>query len=99
MSFFNSGVVEYTNFAFEEDRSVPYKDYLKFRRCPYRKLPLYYLHHSHVGGMFYYVSGANYFGESLEWSGYAIACWSMVAAQFAIWAIVFLGSRALQYHK
>jgi 3-oxo-5-alpha-steroid 4-dehydrogenase 1 len=51
------------------------------------------------GGMFRYVSGANYFGESLEWMGYAIACWSMVGAYFAIWTVVFLGSRALQYHQ
>ena len=26
------------------------------------------------GGMFEYVSGANFFGEILEWSGYALAC-------------------------
>ena len=29
------------------------------------------------GGMFEYVSGANYYGEILEWCGYALACWSL----------------------
>ena len=51
------------------------------------------------GGMFRYVSGANYFGEGLEWTGYAIACWSLIGVYFAVWTVVFLGSRALQYHQ
>lgn len=29
-----------------------------------------------VGGMFDYVSAANYFCESIEWAGFAIACWN-----------------------
>lgn len=29
-----------------------------------------------VGGMFEFVSGANYLGEIVEWTGFAIACWS-----------------------
>ena len=49
--------------------------------------------------MFDYVSGANYFGETLEWVGYAIACWNLQAASFAIFVMMFLGSRALQHHK
>lgn len=51
------------------------------------------------GGMFEYVSGANYFGESLEWTGYAIACWNAPAAAFALWTALFLGGRAIQHHK
>ena len=51
------------------------------------------------GGMFEYVSCANYMGETLEWVGYAIACWSAVAAQFSLWTFLFLGSRALQHHR
>ena len=27
--------------------------------------------------MFEYVSGANFFGEILEWTGFAVACWSL----------------------
>ena len=52
-----------------------------------------------TGGLFEYVSCANYFGEALEWTGYAIACWSVIGASFALWATLFLGSRALQHHK
>jgi len=52
-----------------------------------------------AGGLFDYVSCANYFGEAVEWTGYAIACWSAIAASFALWAFLFLGSRALQHHK
>ncbi len=29
------------------------------------------------GGMFEYVSGANFFGEILEWTGFAIAAWTL----------------------
>lgn len=63
----------------------------------------YLLESSHgwprVGGMFEYVSGANYFGESLEWTGYAIACWSWPGAIYAVWSTLFLGSRAIQHHR
>ena len=52
-----------------------------------------------VGGLFDYVSCANYFGEALEWTGYAIACWNPAAAQFAIWTTLFLCSRSLQHHR
>ena len=36
------------------------------------------------GGMFEYVSGANFFGEILEWFGFAIANWSYPAFAFAL---------------
>lgn len=49
--------------------------------------------------MFDYVSGANYFGEVVEWTGFAIACWNPVALSFAVFALFFLGSRARQYHR
>ena len=55
--------------------------------------------HDFTGGMFEYVSGANYFGESLEWTGYAIACWNAPATAFAAFTCLFLGSRALQHHR
>ena len=51
------------------------------------------------GGLFEYVSCANYLGEMVEWVGYAMACWSPVAGSFALWTTLFLGSRALQHHK
>ena len=35
------------------------------------------------GGMFEYVSGANYFGECIEWIGYALLSWNLGAFAFA----------------
>ncbi|KAM8966987.1 3-oxo-5-alpha-steroid 4-dehydrogenase 1 [Pelodytes ibericus] len=51
------------------------------------------------GGLFEYVSGANFFGEIVEWSGYAIAGWSLPAAAFAIFTTLVLTSRAKQHHQ
>lgn len=46
------------------------------------------------GGMFEYVSAANYFGEIVEWVGFAIACWSLPAAAFAFYTFSNVGPRA-----
>jgi len=51
------------------------------------------------GGAFNFVSGANFFGECLEWSGFAVACWSLPATAFAIFTIFNIGPRALQHHQ
>ena len=51
------------------------------------------------GGAFEFVSCANYFGETLEWWGYCIACWSPPAMVFAILTTCVLGTRALSHHK
>eukprot|EP00307_Rebecca_sp_RCC1486_P005611 CAMPEP_0119424114 /NCGR_PEP_ID=MMETSP1335-20130426/31822_1 /TAXON_ID=259385 /ORGANISM="Chrysoculter rhomboideus, Strain RCC1486" /LENGTH=250 /DNA_ID=CAMNT_0007449627 /DNA_START=1 /DNA_END=753 /DNA_ORIENTATION=- len=51
------------------------------------------------GGMFEYVSGANFFGECLEWSGFAIACWSFPAVAFALSVWFNIGPRAIQHHR
>lgn len=51
------------------------------------------------GGLFEYVSGANYFSECLEWTGYAIACWSWAGFAMAVFTTMFLGTRALQHHR
>ena len=50
------------------------------------------------GGMFEYVSGANYFGEILEWGGFALAAWSLPALSFALCTVLNLGPRALHHH-
>lgn len=34
------------------------------------------------GGAFDFVSGANFFGEILEWAGYAVAAWSLPAGEW-----------------
>ncbi|XP_053322852.1 3-oxo-5-alpha-steroid 4-dehydrogenase 1 [Spea bombifrons] len=51
------------------------------------------------GGLFEYVSGANFFGEILEWSGFAVAEWSIPGAAFAIFTTLVLSSRAQQHHQ
>ena len=51
------------------------------------------------GGMFEYVSSANYFGECLEWAGYGVACWSWAGVVMAVFTTLFLGPRALQHHR
>lgn len=40
------------------------------------------------GGMFEYVSGANFFGECVEWTGYAVA-----TGETGVWVFVCMGGR------
>ncbi|ELT93041.1 hypothetical protein CAPTEDRAFT_153061 [Capitella teleta] len=51
------------------------------------------------GGMFDYVSGANFLGEIIEWCGFAVACWTPYAAAFAFFTICNIGPRALSHHQ
>ncbi|CAH1793207.1 unnamed protein product [Owenia fusiformis] len=51
------------------------------------------------GGMFEYVSGANFFGEILEWSGFALACLNLQAAAFALFTFCNLVPRAYSHHQ
>nr|XP_020475960.1 3-oxo-5-alpha-steroid 4-dehydrogenase 2 [Monopterus albus] len=51
------------------------------------------------GGMFEFVSGANFFGEIVEWCGYAIAAWSLPSFAFAFHTICFIGPRACHHHR
>lgn len=50
------------------------------------------------GGLFEYVSGANYFGECLEWAGFALASWSLVAAAFAVFTFSNIAPRGYKHH-
>ncbi|KAL0628915.1 LOW QUALITY PROTEIN: 3-oxo-5-alpha-steroid 4-dehydrogenase 1 [Plecturocebus cupreus] len=50
------------------------------------------------GGLFEYVTAANYFGEIVEWGGYALASWSVEGAAFAFFTFCFLSSRAKGHH-
>ena len=50
------------------------------------------------GGFFRYVSCANYFGETVEWAGWALATWSLPGLGFAIWTVANLGPRARSHH-
>lgn len=56
----------------------------------------HYLPH---GGMFRYVSSANYFGELVEWIGFAVLTWSWAGAVFAWWTFANLTPRAHQIYK
>lgn len=51
------------------------------------------------GGMFEYVSGANFLGEITEWAGFALAGQSVHSLAFAIFTAVVLASRAVAHHK
>jgi 3-oxo-5-alpha-steroid 4-dehydrogenase 1 len=51
------------------------------------------------GGMFEYVTSANYLGELTEWVGWAIMTWSWAGLVFAIWTFANLGPRANTHHK
>ncbi|KAG8504822.1 3-oxo-5-alpha-steroid 4-dehydrogenase 2, partial [Galemys pyrenaicus] len=50
------------------------------------------------GGLFTYVSGANFLGEIVEWLGFALATWSLPAFAFAFFTLCFLGLRAFYHH-
>ncbi|KAG1956148.1 3-oxo-5-alpha-steroid 4-dehydrogenase 2a isoform X2 [Pimephales promelas] len=52
-----------------------------------------------TGGMFELVSGANFFGEIIEWCGYAVASWSFPAFSFALFTICSIGPRAYHHHR
>jgi hypothetical protein len=51
------------------------------------------------GGFFRYVSCPNFFGEILEWGGFAVMTWSPAALAFFVWTIVNLIPRALDHHR
>lgn len=50
-------------------------------------------------GMFRYVTGANYFGEVLEWTGFAVLTWSWAGAVFALWTFANLAPRAARTYN
>lgn len=45
-------------------------------------------------GLFRYVTSANYFGEFIEWVGFAVLTWSWAGAVFAWWTFANLAPRA-----
>ena len=56
-------------------------------------------HYIPRGGMFRYVSSANYFGELLEWTGFAVASWSWAGAVFVLWTFANLAPRSASLYK
>ena len=55
-------------------------------------------HYLPKGGMFRYVTSANYFGEFLEWVGFAVLTWSWAGAVFALWTFANLAPRAARIY-
>lgn len=51
------------------------------------------------GGLYRWISCPNYFGELLEWTGWALATWSLAGLSFALWTFANLVPRALSNHK
>ena len=51
------------------------------------------------GGGFRYVSSPNYLGEIIEWTGWAIATWSLAGLAFALYTVANLAPRAVSNHR
>jgi hypothetical protein len=51
------------------------------------------------GGLYEWISCPNYFGEIIEWIGWAIATWSLAGLSFATWTFVNLAPRAYAHHR
>lgn len=51
------------------------------------------------GGLYEYVSCPNYFGEILEWMGWAILTWSLAGVAFAFYTLANLAPRAAAHHR
>jgi len=50
------------------------------------------------GGLYRWISCPNYFGEIIEWTGWAIATWSLPGLAFALWTLANLAPRARANH-
>lgn len=55
-------------------------------------------HYIPNGGMYRYVTSANYLGELTEWTGYAILTWSLGGLAFMVWTFANLAPRARSIH-
>lgn len=51
------------------------------------------------GGLYRWISCPNYFGELIEWCGWALLTWSMAGLVFAVWTAANLVPRALSNHR
>ena len=56
-------------------------------------------HYIPQGGMYRYVTSANYLGELTEWIGYAILTWSLGGVAFVVWTFANLAPRAKSIHS
>jgi steroid 5-alpha-reductase/3-oxo-5-alpha-steroid 4-dehydrogenase 1 len=51
------------------------------------------------GGLYRFISCPNYFGEILEWAGWALATWSLPGLAFLVWTVANLAPRAFSHHR
>jgi protein-S-isoprenylcysteine O-methyltransferase Ste14 len=51
-----------------------------------------------LGGLYRWISCPNYFGEIVEWVGWAVATWSLPGLAFALWTFANLAPRAQAHH-
>ena len=51
------------------------------------------------GGLYRWISCPNYFGELVEWCGWALLTWSLAGVVFAVWTAANLVPRALSNHR
>jgi 3-oxo-5-alpha-steroid 4-dehydrogenase 1 len=56
-------------------------------------------HYLPQSGLFKYVTSANYFGELIEWLGFAILTWSLSGFVFFLWTFANLVPRARSTHE
>lgn len=50
-------------------------------------------------GFYRFVAAANYFGETVEWIGFAILTWSIAGVVFVMWTFANLAPRAKRIHQ
>ncbi len=55
-------------------------------------------YHIPYGGLYRWVSCPNYLGELIEWSGWALATWSLPGLAFTVWTFANLAPRARSHH-
>jgi len=51
------------------------------------------------GGLYRWISCPNYLGEIIEWTGWALATWSLAGLSFAVWTVANLAPRAYANHR
>ena len=52
-----------------------------------------------TGGLYQLISCPNYFGEIVEWCGWALLTWSPAGLSFAVWTAANLAPRAWTHHR
>lgn len=52
-----------------------------------------------TGWLFRYISSPHYFGEMIEWGGWALATWSLPGLAFFVFTIANLFPRAILTHR